>query len=107
MTTDIVPLLREWEETMWEAIQRLDMGEMDNGIMTSIRFEQHDTLKRAADRIEGLDRQVVDLVRALNTMLVATTDDGKEQFPGHYTAYLETVAKPRARAAIEAAGGVR
>lgn len=47
----------------------------------------------------------IDLLSALKTMLTATTDDGKESFPGHYAAFLEIVAKPRARAAIAKATG--
>lgn len=50
--SDLVKRLRGYQESWWETIQRLDMGESDNGIMTTIRFEQHDTFKKAADRIE-------------------------------------------------------
>ena len=50
--SELVKRLRDYQESWWEAIQRLDMGESDNGIMTTIRFEQHDTFKKAADLIE-------------------------------------------------------
>ena len=50
--SDLVKRLRGYQESWWETIQRLDMGESDNGIMTTIRFEQHDTFKKAADILE-------------------------------------------------------
>jgi len=46
-----------------------------------------------------------DLLSALRTLLTAIEDDGKEKFDGHYKAFLESVAKPRAIAAIAKATG--
>lgn len=51
------------------------------------------------------DDVVIDLVQALEAMLVATTENGNEKFAGHHAAYLETVAKPRAKAALAKAKG--
>lgn len=42
------------------------------------------------------------LVEALRTMMVATSHDEAEQFPGHHEAYLQTVARPRAAEALKA-----
>jgi hypothetical protein len=49
----ILEKLRERQADYWDAIKRLDMGEFDNGMMTSIRFEQHDLYRSSADCIES------------------------------------------------------
>ena len=54
----------------------------------------------AAAELRRLHAENERLREALETMLTATTNDGKEQFPGHYSAFLEQVAKPRAKAAL-------
>lgn len=73
----------------------------------SVRFECNG-LNAVGDRANAcLISAAPELLHALRTMLTATTDDGKEQFAGQYPAYLETVAKPRARAAIAKATGVK
>lgn len=41
-----------------------------------------------------------DLVYALRTMILAVNKESKERFPGHHEAYLNTVAIPRAHAAL-------
>ena len=57
--SDIVERLRERQQDMAEAIERLDSGEMDNGIMRVIRLESHDLYKTAANEIDRLQKQVV------------------------------------------------
>lgn len=59
--SDLVKRLRGYQESWWETIQRLDMGESDNGIMTTIRFEQHDTFKKAADILEQQAERIKEL----------------------------------------------
>lgn len=50
---ELVRRLREKQADMNDAIQRLDCGEFDNGIMRIIRLEQRALYKDAADRIEA------------------------------------------------------
>lgn len=47
------------------------------------------------------------LVHALRTMITAVTPSDPEQFPGQDREYLERVALPRARSAIESAEVLR
>ncbi len=53
--------LRENQENMKEAIDRLDCGEFDNGIMAHIRAQQHKDWKDAADAISVLQAEVKQL----------------------------------------------
>ena len=48
----------EQRDALADAIKRFDSGELDNGIMFSIRAEQHDFHKRAAVLIDRLSAEV-------------------------------------------------
>ena len=61
----ILEKLREREAGYWDAIKRLDMGEFDGGMMTSIRFEQHDLYRCSADCIESLLEQLAETKQEL------------------------------------------
>lgn len=50
-------------------------------------------------QLAELDKRIAELGHALRTMLVAVAD-APEQFPGQNTAYLQTVAIPRAQKAL-------
>ena len=44
------------------------------------------------------------LINAIQAMLVGTDENSPEAFPGHTKAFLDAVAKPRAREALRKAG---
>lgn len=50
----------EQRDALADAIKRFDSGELDNGIMFSIRAEQHDFHKRAVELIEKLSKPLSD-----------------------------------------------
>mgnify|MGYP000911107552 FL=1 len=59
---NIVERLREYQESWADSIKRMDCGELgDNGIMSQIRAEQHETWKDAADLIEAQEQRIKEL----------------------------------------------
>lgn len=63
--SETLDLLRKWRETLADSIRRLDSGETDNGIMSQIRAQQHDTLDKAILELEALRVQVATLEQTL------------------------------------------
>ena len=52
--SDVIQRLRDYQEAWEDAITRMDGPESGNGIMTTIRSEQHATFKKAADELSRL-----------------------------------------------------
>lgn len=74
--SDLIERLRDMEESWADAIKRMDSNpEVSGGIMTSIRFEQHDTLKKAADEIESLRAKVAELEAKLDAVMLEHCPD--------------------------------
>lgn len=57
-------------------------------------------VRQMMNQANALIEQCTVAEHALRTMLVAVTPTEPEQFPGHHKAFLDTVAIPRAQAAL-------